>query len=67
MFYYVIDLILFHLYVMKQVLIGALLLKEEIDLNWVFLGKLNLENDVSFHERQKKRTHQLANSLDYQV
>jgi hypothetical protein len=52
---------------MKQVLIGALLLKEEIDLNWVFLGKLNLENDVSFHERQKKRTHQLANSLDYQV
>ncbi len=51
---------------MKQVLIGALLLKEEIDLNWVFLGKLNLENDVSFHERQKKRTRQLANFLDYQ-
>jgi hypothetical protein len=27
------------------VLIGALLLKEEIDLGWVFLGKPNFKND----------------------
>jgi hypothetical protein len=52
---------------MKQVFIGALLLKEEINLNWVFLGKPNLENDLSFHEKQKKCTCQLADYLDYQV
>jgi hypothetical protein len=52
---------------MKQMLTNALFLKEEIDFSWVFLGKLDLENDLSFHEKQKKCTHQLAYSLDYQV
>jgi hypothetical protein len=46
---------------MKHVLIGALFLKEEIDLDWVFLGKPDLKNDLSFHESQ------LADFLDYQV
>lgn len=53
-----------YLDVMKQVLTSAL--KEEIDMCWVFLGKPNLENDLSLHEKQKKCTHQLANYLDYQ-
>jgi hypothetical protein len=52
---------------MKQVLIGALLLKEEIDIDWVFLGKPYLKNDLSFHERQNKFTCQLVDFLDYQV
>jgi hypothetical protein len=43
--YYWNGVILFHLNVMKYVLIGALLLREEIDLGWVFLSKPNLEND----------------------
>ncbi len=61
MFCYVLDLILFHLYVMKQMFIGALLFDR------VFLGKPYLKNDLSFHERQKRCTCQLADFLDYQV
>jgi hypothetical protein len=35
------------------VFIGALLLSEEIDFDWAFLGKSNVKNDLSFPERQK--------------
>jgi hypothetical protein len=48
-------------------LTGALFLKEEIDLGWVFLGKPNLENDLSLHKRHNKCTHPLVDYLDYQV
>jgi hypothetical protein len=41
---------------------SALFLREEIDLGWVFLGKPNLENDLSWHERQKKM-YTLANRI----
>jgi hypothetical protein len=44
-----------------------LFFREEIDLDWVFLGKPDLKNDLSLHETQKKCKCQLLDYLDYQV
>jgi len=58
------DLIMFHLNVMKHVLTGTLLLKEKIDLGWVFLGKLNFKNDMyQYMMKGKINTHMSTSKL----
>ncbi len=49
---------------MKHVLTSALLLKEKIDLGWVFFGKPNFKNDMYHYMMEgKKNTHTLVNKL----
>ncbi len=58
------GLIMFHLNVMKHVFIGALPLKEKIDLGWVFLVKPNFKNDMyHYMMKGKGNTHTSVNRL----
>jgi hypothetical protein len=45
----------------------VLLVKEEINVVWIFLGNSNLQDDSALFDRQNKCTIVLVDVLDYQV
>jgi hypothetical protein len=49
------------------VLNEALLVREEINVGWVFVGKANFENVATRHERANKCKIMLARTMDYQL
>jgi hypothetical protein len=49
------------------VLNEALLVKEEINVGWVFVGKTDFENVATMHERPNKCKIMLEKTMDYQL
>jgi hypothetical protein len=49
------------------VLNEALLVREEINVGWVFVGKVDFEDVASMHERTNKCKTMLEETMDYQL
>jgi len=49
------------------VLNEALLVREEINVGWVFIGKVDFEDATTMHERTNKCKTMLEETIDYQL
>jgi len=50
-----------------HVLNEALLVREEINVGWVFIGKVDFEDVTTMHERTNKCKTMLEETIDYQL